>query len=1689
MALKVGELYASFGIDSSDLSKAVSNIESKCNEVAASMAKAGAAMSLAITTPLVSLGKNVFNTGKEFEAQMSRVQAIAGATGEELELLTQNAIDLGAASVFSASESAEGMEYLASAGFDVNEIIAAMPGMLDLAASSGEDLATSADIAAATLRGFGLEAEQAGHVADVLAVNAARTNAAVADTGEAMKYIAPIAHTMGLSLEEVTASIGIMADYGIKGGQAGTTLRSALSRLAKPTKAMQTKMDELGLSFYDSNGKMKSLTEMISMMQTNMAGLTDEQKQNAIVTLFGQEALSGMMVLMDAGPEKIAELTKAYEECDGAAAEMAETMLDNLKGAIEGLDGSLETAKLNLYYGLAPAMTDAVKKADSLVDSFNQLDDATKNGVYKTVALAAAAGPLLVKGGAIVAMVGKLIPMMTALASPMGIVAGGIALFAAAAIDANNDIGNTFVKASKKINTSLKKINSEIQGKMQTVSKRIPALSASLVEGIQNIVPEFMDTALLAVTGLMDTISDNASNIAEIGKTIITSILSGISKNLPSLISSGAEMMTSIASALIRNIPTLVQSVAQIAAAIWNGLKNTDWLALGKEILAALGDALSGLVDLFKDWFEQAKEAVKGVKWSDVWESIKSGFNIASDWLKKLILGDAATDSSTWGDVGAKIWGWIKNGIKVSGDWLKGLVLGDAYTPDASWTTVGKTLWGKVKEGFKTTGDWIKSLVLGNAFTADSTWTDVGEKIVGKISEGLSKLDFSGETFSAKLGDVSQFIQELVKKILEAKAEHKEAITAFVTNLISSIASFDGWTTLADTFSTIAGAIISGVTEAIPKVANAAVNIIGAIGALLSGETTSNLMSGLQTIAKSIIDGIVAAIPAVTGAAVNIIGAIANLLSGESAENLLNGMTGIATTIIDGIASAIPSLTAMAGSIVTAIGNLLATIDWANAVDCATTLGKALLDAIVAGIKGVGEIGVKIVEAIGTMLNGIDWGKLTVSLEGFATMLINGIVKGIETYADAEVSIISALGDVLGGIDWNEFGEYAKSLGSVLIDGIVTGIKAALDGATKIVSALGEMLQKIDWKELGNTAADLALSLVDGIVEGLKTVDFADFLAAIGSGIKAAGEGLGEAAGAIVNKLVTAMLDGDNWIKLIELGGKLVEGIAVGIYNLGKGILEGAWGFVKGTLKGLFEGLGFEFNEWSEETEAVLNSTATIINTEGEEINTSLQNMLANISTLDWAGGMNSESLANAMQVWKLVVENGTDEMIAAYQEFAFLGCEEITSAFQILCDETASASDRAAAMIALNDLGLGDFVNASFASCDTEIIEAARRMSENGVTTFEEAFALLGITIPEAVQAGIDSGMPLVEAAAAAAAEVAGTANDKAKAEAAASETGSAVTEKLSTSVEDGTPTVETSATSLSDAAQLAIDTLPDAAAITGEEATTGMADAIDNGADAVTTSMDTLASDVVEAALKEMSYSTGYKTGNEYVKAMKNGITAMQGALVSATSTAAKAAVSAASSTLTSGAGSSIGYNFAQGIAQGIRNGSSAIKSAARSAAQSALSAAKSSLGIHSPSTVAEKEIGWMWDAGLAKGVLGKVQLIEKAAGDVTDSLHDSFMVGDPSRGTVYTSGDTIRQTAKQTAEANSEKQSLYEKAETIGRAIAERLIESGALDGDVIMDGDKVGEKVSNPVSRTISRKSRQTVKGRSVQGVIA
>ena len=391
----------------------------RMNALGNSMVSVGGTLTKGVTLPILGVGTAITAMSANFEEGMSEVQAISGATGEDLQKLTDTAKELGSKTKYSATEAAQGMANLASAGFDVNQIISAMPGMLDLAASGNIDLASAADIASSTLRGFGLEASEAAHVADVLAKAAADTNAGITDTGEAMKYIAPVASAMGFSLEEVAAAIGEMANAGIKGGQAGTTLRSALTRLANPSKEASDLMKELSFSSYDASDNMLPLKGIISNLNSSLEGLTEGQKQQAIATIFGQEAMSGMLTLIQAGPEELEKLTDSFVNSDGAAKNMAETMQNNLKGAITKIKSALEGAAISLGDTLLPMLDGLADKIQSAVDWFNNLDDATKESIVKYGLYVAAAGPAIL-------VTGKLINTGVTAVSAIGSLARGV---------------------------------------------------------------------------------------------------------------------------------------------------------------------------------------------------------------------------------------------------------------------------------------------------------------------------------------------------------------------------------------------------------------------------------------------------------------------------------------------------------------------------------------------------------------------------------------------------------------------------------------------------------------------------------------------------------------------------------------------------------------------------------------------------------------------------------------------------------------------------------------------------------------------------------------------------------------------------------------------------------------------------------------------------------------------------------------------------------------------------------------------------------------------------------------------------------------------------------------------------------------------------------------------------------------
>ena len=336
-------------------------------------------MALSIAGVGVS-ASDVIQTFNDFESGMSAVRSLTGATDEDFLRLKDTAKDLGATTVFSASQASEGMQYLAMAGWDTNQIIAAMPGLLDLAAAGATELGTASDIVSDVMTAMGMEAGEASRAADVFAKTATSSNTTIEGLGETLKYAAPIAHIFGLELEQVAALAGMMGDAGIKGSQAGTAMRSALLRLASPEKDAATWMKKLNLSFTESGGKMKDMSKIIRETGAAFAGLTQSDKLVAAKAIFGTEAASAWLAVLDRGADKFDEFTASLEQSNGAAKQMAETRLDNLAGDITLLQSAAEGMKISLMERLDPYMRKGVQWVTNAIPG---LTDTIGNSIDK----------------------------------------------------------------------------------------------------------------------------------------------------------------------------------------------------------------------------------------------------------------------------------------------------------------------------------------------------------------------------------------------------------------------------------------------------------------------------------------------------------------------------------------------------------------------------------------------------------------------------------------------------------------------------------------------------------------------------------------------------------------------------------------------------------------------------------------------------------------------------------------------------------------------------------------------------------------------------------------------------------------------------------------------------------------------------------------------------------------------------------------------------------------------------------------------------------------------------------------------------------------------------------------------------------------------------------------------------------
>lgn len=450
---------------------------------AAKHSAAIAATALAGTgTALVAAGGLAIKVGSDFEAAMSKVAAVSGATGSDLSKLTEKAKEMGAKTKFSASEAAEAMNYMAMAGWKTEEMLSGVEGIMNLAAASGEDLASTSDIVTDALSAFGLQASDSGHFADILAAASSNANTNVAMMGETFKYAASVAGAMGYSAEDTALAIGLMANRGIKASQAGTALRSIMTRLAKPTKEVQGAMNTLGISLTDSEGNMKSLDTIMQDLRAGFSGLSEDEKAATAAALGGQEAMSGLLAIVGASPEEYEKLQTAIENCDGASERMAETMLDNLQGSITILKSSLEGLGIEIYEGMQEPLKSA---ADSAIVDVNRLTDAFKRGGFD--AAVEEAGDIL---AGLATKVAQSAPKM---------------------IDASVSVVKSFVKGIGKNKMQLKVAANDIV--------------KSLCDGLVKLLPkEMQKPAKKALDSLVRTFKAGTKNLLSIAQSVLNAI-------------------------------------------------------------------------------------------------------------------------------------------------------------------------------------------------------------------------------------------------------------------------------------------------------------------------------------------------------------------------------------------------------------------------------------------------------------------------------------------------------------------------------------------------------------------------------------------------------------------------------------------------------------------------------------------------------------------------------------------------------------------------------------------------------------------------------------------------------------------------------------------------------------------------------------------------------------------------------------------------------------------------------------------------------------------------------------------------------------------------------------------------------------------------------------------------------------
>lgn len=679
--MNVFELFGKISLDSSGFIKGLNSIKS----VAGNAAKMATAAIGTATTAITALGASAVRTGMNFDSAMSQVAATMGKSVDEIQDLRDFAKEMGAKTAFSASQAAEALNFMALAGYDAKKSMQMLPNVLNLAAAGGMDLARASDMITDTQSALSLTMEETTDLVDQMAKTASKTNTSVSQLGDAMLTVGGTAKTMKGGTVELAAALGILADNGTKGAEGGTALRNVLMTMSSAK--FEKTFGALGVSAYDSEGKMRELKDVLADMNAVMSNMTDKEKTQLISKTFNKFDLKNVNALLATSTERWDKLTTEISEASGASEAMAETQLDNLTGNVTKLKSAYEGVQIEISDKLTPTLNDFVKLGtEGLSDITSGLKS---NGLQGATT---AFGNFLSKG--LQTITQKIPDLVKAGSNVLTAVIKGMSDNVSVVVDAAVEIIPILIEG---IGQALPALTSGFFELIVGIANGIVGLTPellpqiiSIVSNIANLIVNNADTianATIAITGVVaDALIDNLPILIEAALLIIDKLLNYIidPKNLAKIVEMAAKVILSVSAALLAAAPKLLIGVGKIIGTVFDKIVNTDWTEVGQKLIENITTSLKMASNKLTVWWngwsqEIGKYAVIGWNgvvetWSGVgrwfgdrWNDIKNVFGNVADWFRNIF-------STAWeniknvfspvGDMFNSIGNSILNGLK-----------------------------------------------------------------------------------------------------------------------------------------------------------------------------------------------------------------------------------------------------------------------------------------------------------------------------------------------------------------------------------------------------------------------------------------------------------------------------------------------------------------------------------------------------------------------------------------------------------------------------------------------------------------------------------------------------------------------------------------------------------------------------------------------------------------------------------------------------------------------------------------------------------------------------------------------------------------------------------------------------------------------------------------------------------------